>query len=97
MAQERNIPSFLSIFNNALLGPFQVFDIGGEGDPDSRVHVDVLLVRDVLLVHHICLHPPLIVLPFQNVVESFLEVFAVASQVGPLALTEEQQLTLMGF
>ena len=57
--------------------------------------MDVLLVRNVLLVDHIGLHPPLIVLPLQDVVEPFLEVLAVASQIGARILTEEKQLTLM--
>ena len=73
-----------------------MLDIGGKGDPDGGVHVDVLLVGDVLLVHHVRLHPPLVVLPLQDVIEPFLKVFAIAGQVGPLAFTEEQQLTLMG-
>ena len=58
--------------------------------------MDVLLVRDVLLVHHVRLHPPLIVLPLQDVIEPFLKVFAVSRQVGPLTLTKQEQLTLMG-
>ena len=78
-----DLPSFFGIFNNALFGPFQMLDIRGKGDPDSRVHVYVLLVRNVLLVHHVRLHPPLVVLPLQDVIEPFLKVFAVAGQIGP--------------
>ena len=93
--EHSNVPSLFCIFHNAFLGPFQVLDIGGEGDPDGGVHVDVLLVGDVLLVNHVRLHPPLIVLPLQDVVEPLLKVFAVAGQVGASAFTEQQQLTLV--
>ena len=93
--EHSNVPSLFCIFHNAFLGPFQVLDIGGEGDPDGGVHVDVLLVGNVLLVNYVRLHPPLIVLPLQDVVEPLLEVLAVPSQVGAGVLTEEKQLTLM--
>ena len=91
----RDPPSFLGIFYNALLRPLKVLDIGSKGNPNRRVHVDVLFVRNVLLVDHVGLHPPLIVLPLQDVVEPFLKVLAVPSKVGARILTEEKQLTLM--
>ena len=91
----RDPPSFLCIFYNALLRPLKVLDIGSKGNPNRRVHVDVLFVRNVLLVDHIGLHPPLIVLPLQDVVEPFLKVLAVPCQVGAGVLAEEKQLTLM--
>ena len=58
--------------------------------------MNVFLVSDVLLIHNVGMDPLLIVLPLQDVIEPLLKIFAVAGQVGPLAFTEEQQLTLMG-
>ena len=57
--------------------------------------MDVLFVRNVLLVDNVGLHPPLVVLPLQDVVEPFLEVLAVPRQVGAGVLAEKKQLTLM--
>ena len=58
--------------------------------------MDVLLVRDVLLVHHVSVDPPLVVLPLEDVVKSLLEVLAVLLQVRAGVLAEQQQLPLVG-
>jgi len=57
--------------------------------------VDMLLVTDVLLVHHVSLHPLLIVLPPQDVIESLLKVPAISVQVLARVISEQQQLSLM--
>ena len=42
-------------------------DKGGEGDPAGGVHVEVLLVPDVLLVDHVGVDSLPRILPLQNV------------------------------
>jgi len=91
-----HVPSLLRLVNNRLLGPAEMLDVGGEGDPDGGVHMDVLLVRDVLLVHHVSVHAPLVKLPLEDVVESLLEVLGVAGEVGARVVAEQQQLPLVG-
>ena len=63
-------------------------DKGGEGDPAGGVHMDMLLVRDVLLVHYVDVNSLLRVLSPQNVVETLLEVFAVTAQILPRIFPE---------
>ena len=73
-----------------------MLDVGGEGDPAGGVHVDVLLVRDVLLVHHVDVDPLVRILSPEDVIKALLKVFAVAAQIFPSILSKQQKLTLMG-
>ncbi len=60
-------PSLLCLVNDAFSGAAQVLDEGGEGDPAGGVHVEVLLISDVLLVDHVGVDSLPRVLPLQDV------------------------------
>ena len=69
--------------------------VGGESDPAGGVHVDMFLVCDVLLINLVRVNSLPVVLSPQDVVECFLKVFAVTTQIFTSVLSKQQQLSLM--